>query len=211
MPIELPRFEDGRGLMLCLCGELETTDSIPKAQAAQVFKYSTPQGNVFLRAEIRGKLKRSLYINCARAAWFGEGPLPKITAKQKEDVTRIIGSADGLKLQATVCASFSVPLEELPESGLIRSLLMESKGANTPISIKMTGASFAFTGAPVNLLKWRTVSTKEKTTTAHIDLRGKRELLVSDTCLTEVWRWIYDTFALWVLGRGEADPSPKAK
>jgi hypothetical protein len=202
-------FEEGRGLMLCICGELETTESTPAPQKTQVIKYDTPQGEVFARAGISGKEKRTLSIDCARSVWFSGDQLPKVTTKKKEDLSRVIESAYGLKLKANVCVSFRVPLAELPESGLIRSLLFESKSASA--SIRMTGASFTLTGAPFGRLRWRSVSPKDNVTMVYIDTKGKREIQVSDTCLTELWRLLYAEFAAWVLGGRESDTRRQPK
>ena len=209
MPIELPMFEEDRGLMLCVCGELETTASTTAPQKTQVIKYDTTHGEAFARAGIRGKEKRTLLIDCARSIWFTEDQLPKVTTKKKEDLSRVIEFAYGLKLRANVCVSFRVPLAELPESGLIRSLLFESKSASA--SIRMTGASFALTGAPFGLLRWRSVSTKDNVAMVYIDTKGKREIQVSDTCLTELWRMLYAEFAAWVLGGRESDTRRQPK
>jgi hypothetical protein len=209
MPVELPMFEEGQGLMLCICGEFDPTASAPAAQKTQIIEYDTPHGAAFARAGIRGKEERTLIIECARSIWFPKDQLPKVTTKKKEDIDRIIESAYGLRLKANVCVSFRVPLAELPESGLIRSLLFESKSASA--SIRMTGASFTLTGAPFSLLRWRSVSTKDNVTMVYIDTKGKREIQVSDTCLTELWRLLYAEFAVWVLGGREADTRRQLK
>jgi len=206
MPIELPMFEEGQcGLTLCVCGEIKSSDPMPDQQKAQIAKYNALGGEVFIRASISGKKTRTLYVDCAKAVAFSPDHLPTPTTEKIEGVFRVIESVYNLSLQATVCASFRVPLVDLPESGLIRSLLFEGKSADA--SIKMTGATFVLSRAPIIGLKWRLASAKTKPDAVYIDLKANREFRVSDTYLSDVWRWIYEQFSLFVLGQRKADPA----
>lgn len=208
MSIDIPTFEDGYGLTCCVCGEIEATDSTLKQQKAQVAECNTPQGQIFVRAWIDTKPRQILFVNWADSACFNkkEKP-PKTTTDKMEDVFRIIESAYGLSVRATVCASFRVLIAELPESGLIRPLLRNGKGAD--VSIQMTEATFALTGLPISRLKWHIVNTKEDDKLVHIDLKGHKKFRVSDAYVSDAWRWIHDQFAIFVLGHGRIDSNSK--
>lgn len=206
MPLELPIFEEGQhGLTLCICGEIRPTGPMPNQQKTQTAKYSTPEGEAFIRASIAGKKTRTLYVDCAKASAFSPDELPSPTTDRVEDVFHIIESVYSLGVQTTVCASFLVPLADLPESGLIRSLLFEGKSADA--AIKMTGATFALSGAPIIGLRWRLASAKAKPDMVYIDLKGNKEFEVSDTYLSDVWRWIHGQFSLFVLGQRKTNPA----
>jgi hypothetical protein len=74
--------------------------------------------------------------------------------------------------------------------------------------MRMTGATFTIKGMPISRLRWRTVNTDEGGTVVHIDLKGYAEFRVSEKYLTDVWRWIYEKFTLFILGDKDASNAP---
>jgi hypothetical protein len=207
MPIDFPTFDAKYGLLCCVCGEPEVSAGELKRHKTVVARQSTPQGDVFIRAWIDTPPHQRLYVNWARSDCFAEGKAPKVTADKAGDVLSVVESARNLTLQATVCASFAAPLRDLPERGMIRPMLSAGKGAG--VSVRMTAATLALTGLPISRVEWKLVTRGKRQKMVRVDLMGRKKFTVGDTYLTDVWRWIYEQFTIFVLGHAQSGPNPK--
>ena len=74
MPIELPMFEDGRGLTMCVCADLPADTSFSGLSKAQAAKYDTPHGEAFASMQVKGKARPILRMS--RASAYRTGLLP---------------------------------------------------------------------------------------------------------------------------------------
>jgi len=90
-----------------------------------------------------------------------------------------------------------VPLDELPEQGLIRSL--SSLEAKTDgVGLRLTGGSLSVRGAEVSRIRW---SIQPEGKTANVLIIGERQLAITENYLEEALVWIDDQFQRLVLGR----------
>lgn len=199
MLILLPRFENSYALLITACGRLKsnkTVGSKVKAQKARVARYQTAAGRAFLRAWLNNKSEKFLHVDCALHKFFPKSKLPKVTHR-KEEVLRIINSALGIGIDVNIRACFIVPMSQLPESGVIRSMSVEQKTVD--VSITLAGASLSLTGTPVRRIDWHQL--EDKKGHVYVRLEGEITTTVSEEYLCEIWSWINSQFCLFVLGK----------
>lgn len=200
MGIELPTFENSRCLLLTACGKLRTNELRTKgslrAEDPKVARYLTSAGTALVRAWLAGKPVKYLHVDCALREFFPKNKVPKATHK-KDEVLKIIESVLGTDIDVSIVGCFEVPIIELPESGIIRSLSLEQKTVD--VSIKLTGGSFSLTGVPVKKIDWGELEDGKRA--VHVQIEGERASRVSEAYLREMWDWINDQFSLFVLGK----------
>jgi hypothetical protein len=96
-----------------------------------------------------------------------------------------------------VVGVFALPLGDLPETGLIRSLC-GAGGESAGVTVRLTGARFTITGAPTETLRWWV---NGETSELYVEVRARRRLKVAEGYLEEAFEWISAQFELFVLGR----------
>ena len=122
--------------------------------------------------------------------------MPKVSHTKRE-VINLLDALVGSDIEVTCFGSFVVPLDELPEQGLIRSL--SSLEAKTDgVGLRLTGGSLSVRGAEVSRIRW---SIQPEGKTANVLIIGERQLAITENYLEEALVWIDDQFQRLVLGR----------
>ena len=200
MGIELPTFENSYCFLLTACGELGgkeiRTKRWPREEDPKVARYRTASGTALVRAWLAGKPVRHLHVDCVLREFFPENKIPKATHK-KAEVLKVIESVMGTEIDVSVVGCFKMPMTKLPKGGVIRSLSVEQKTGD--VSIRLTGGSYALTGAPVKEIHWKEL--QEGKRSVHVRIKGEKTSKVSEAYLREMWDWINDQFSLFVLGK----------
>ena len=201
MPIRLPRLGETRCKCLTLCGRVE---SGPKAFLARLAKekpmtarYGSGSSAAYLRLLPGGRTRRHLHVDCALPDYFPAERRPKRT-HNKAQVMKLLTAAIGSTVDVGVIGAFSLPLAELPESGLMRSLYA-TEGETGGITIKLTAGRFSITGAPVRSIWW---SVDRETAEVLVHVEARRSLRIDDRYLEEALEWATAQLSLFVLGRG---------
>ena len=201
MTIRLPIFDGSYGLMLTACGQVKGKGSLKSRGGPDkdtVAKYQTPSGPAFVRAWQKRGAKHHLHVDCALGRMFTRGDRPKVTRK-KAEVLKPIVELLGAEIDVAITGHFEVPLLDLPERGIVRSMSTDLKAAK--VSMKLTGAVISMSGAPISEVQWRL--TGEKANTVLVTLEGQRTVPLDEEYLSESWKWIYEQFSLFMLKRSE--------
>jgi hypothetical protein len=135
-----------------------------------------------------------LHLDVATPAYFAGGQLPKPTHSWAQIQGRLSPFQEE-RIRVRTVGLFSVPLDRLPESGLIKLLSLESK---TPaVSIKLTGGTLSVTGAPIQRISW-TVGKNAKQ--IEVRLQTTQNGTVSEMFLTDLFKLLNDSLHALVLG-----------
>ena len=200
MGIELPTFENSYGLLLTACGRLNDEQLRIKGrhreEETRVARYRTASGTAFVRVSLGHKRLPHLHVDCVLHKYFPKDRIPKVTHK-KAEVLKIIERSLGTEIELSIVGCFKVPMTELLKGGIIHSLSVEQKAAD--VSIRLTGGSYAITGAPVKEIYWRELQDKKRS--VHVRIKGNKRSQVSEEYLREMWDWINDQFWLFILGK----------
>lgn len=199
MPITLPLFGNTSCRVLTVCGcirepEHPITSVLPESERS-VAAYRGADQKVYLSVLPGGKKHTHLHVDCALQGFFPKDHAPK-TNTTKDKLLAVLQKAVGLTLDAGICGGFLVPLTDLPEQGLIRSLSAEQKTAD--LSARLTSGECKIEGAPVGRLSWR-IGDEQKD--VFIRIEAHREEKVDDQYLLRSLEWIEKQFALFVMGK----------
>ncbi len=200
MAILIPNFKESYGLSLTVCGQIigrkPSSKPSQKKEKYKVARFRTTSGAGLVRCGFGGKSGRHLHVDCTLSKLFSKGRIPKATHK-KEEVLEIVENHTGEQVDAHIIGCFVLPIEELPDGGLIRSLNVEHKTVD--MSIKLSGCEMSLTGAPIDRIKWRKVRVPKDS--VYVELKGERKLTVTEDYLKENWDWVCEQFESFILGR----------
>lgn len=199
MAFLLPVFENSSCRILTVCGRIKDDEHpvsglLPEGEP-MVATYQAAGRKVYLRLLSGGKKHTHLHVDLAAQEFFGKDRAPK-TNTTKTKLLRILDEAESMTLDCGVCGGFVVPLDGLPEQGLIRSLSAEQKTGG--LAVRLTSGECKIDGAPVRRLYWN-INEGEKT--VFIRVEGSREDKVDDRYLVRTFDWIGEQFNLFVLGK----------
>lgn len=199
MPVGLPAFDDSYGLILTACGRIvnPADGGIRAGIPTRVARYQTPRGRALVRTSLTGKEKPHLHVDCALEQFFSKDRRPKVTHKKAEAVETML-AVEGCQIATAVEAGFRVPMDVLPESGVIRTLAAEQRSVD--VSFRLSGGELSIRGAALKAVRW-TVRGGESGEVAHIWMKGSASFVVSDRYLCDCWDWIWRHFSVFVLGR----------
>jgi hypothetical protein len=115
----------------------------------------------------------ALHIDVAKPEHFrGHVPTPNTTFTKIQSALRPL---IGQQVDAQILATYRIPTAELPPSGLIRLMSVESKWGD--FTMRLTGGTLELTGAPLSSLKWYQRKRGEVTI---ITIDARRSLTLDD-------------------------------
>ena len=200
MGIKLPVLHKAGCTNLTVCGQLLSPDEALVRRLAQakgmVAKCGSRQSVTYIRVLPGGKSGKHLHVECAAAGFFPKGLPPKVT-NTKAEVMGLVEAAYGLEIDAGLAGCFTMKLEEIPETGLIRS--MHSTKSSGSLSIELTGAAFTVRGAPISKLEW---SIGPSAGEVRVRIRANRTVRVSESYLPDALSWLEAQIGVFVLGKG---------
>ncbi len=201
MKIKLPQFKNTQCVLITACGEVETEDhalqDILNKKSPMIATYSAANERAFLRLGGYGSEEKHIHIDCAVSSFFRSDRIPEPSC-DLDELLELISKFNGVKISIIASGVFDVQLEELPEQGLIRSLLKEVHTGD--MSIKLAGANFEITGAPVEELRWYIRPDGKQ---VRITLNGDISETIDEHYLLRVYDWIESQFMLFVKGKSE--------
>lgn len=201
MKIKLPQFKNTQCVLITACGEIETEDhalqGILSKKAPVIAAYSSANEKAFLKVGRFGSEEKHLHIDCAVSSFFRSDRIPKPSC-DLDELLELLAKFDGVKISIMALGVFNVQLEDIPEQGLIRSLLKEMRTGD--MSFKLSGANFEFTGTPVEELKWQILPDGKQ---VRITLNGDISETIDEQYLLRVYDWIESQFTLFVKGKSE--------
>lgn len=135
-----------------------------------------------------------LHLDVATPALFRDGGKPKAPHSWQQ-IQNWLGRFAGQEFQVRAEGIFSVPVENLPESGFIRMLSVKSESQK--VSMKLTGGTFSVTGAPVQRIAW---SLERDGKGVEVRLRCTVKTTLNETYLNELFRLLNESLQVFVLG-----------
>ncbi|UCH63283.1 MAG: hypothetical protein JSU77_02180 [Fidelibacterota bacterium] len=203
MPLELPSFINTKCVGITACATIELEDN----ELAEGLKdpmemtalYEIDGKAVIIHVHTGKAGESHLHIDCVLSSYYDEEP------KQKEmntidEVSAFILKLAGSSVAIGTIGGFIVPLNELPEHGTIRSLSAEKRTGD--MSITLTGAKLAITGAPIERVEWEIFENKEH---VFIAIYSNKAEILDEQYLTRVAEWVEAQFYLFIKGQTSHD------
>jgi hypothetical protein len=202
MPIEIPSLHSTLCVNLTACGELVAPAKEGRERLAQVddnmiARYRGEKGTGYVRVMVGDK---HVHVDCAVPRYFEEGLLPKVTHR-KADVLAVLQIVLGAEIKVGVAGSFRIPMQQVPEQGLIRNL--QTKTQSGGLSLEVTGAKLSIEGAPVGFISWEIPRSHNE---AYVKIVGARHLRIAPSYLSDCLEWITRQMQFFVLGKTENGP-----
>jgi len=204
MEIKFPSFDNSHFFWITVCGEVPSADKALlrwiKGEKDKTARIKTSRGTGFTRFMLGGRSGNHVHFDVLS---------PEVASKKlKEESKSTLGDIQnsmrrlwGKEIEANLKGGFQANLRELPESGIIRSLLFKTKMGN--VAIKLGGATLSIEGAPVQEISW-SVGPK-----GNIQIRLEAESItttLSENYLTDSADTLQRAFDIFVLGKARNEP-----
>jgi hypothetical protein len=194
----IPNFNSTRciGYTVCASGNIDKVKDIIKKEDIAC-KIEGPKGEYVLR--IATGMKDLLF---RIDSYFVKNLSEKTVASAKEsrdEIEQKLNSLYNIEVNACVCSKHRCQLSELPEKGILRSLLLSEKTGG--ISYKLTGAKLEIKGAQTRKIEWEIDDDDENYII--IKLVVHHSLTIGDNFLDNIINKAEDQFSIFVLGDNE--------
>jgi hypothetical protein len=126
-----------------------------KKQKDQTAPFETARGTGCVRMMVGGGSGKHIHFD----VFSPEATSRKMKAEAKGALAQIQETTNRLfakEVDVNLMGGFKAKLEELPETGMIRSLVFQTKMGN--VAIKLSGAKFSIEGAPVQEITWQSTT-----------------------------------------------------
>jgi hypothetical protein len=204
MSVELPIFNK-RSLAMTVCGQIKEGTVLPSTtilEKERVASYKTPRGKAYVRAFLkRNKKITYLHVDCALHDYFPKGKVPKALHK-KDDVLKTIESLIGSEIIVNIEGGFDASMSDLPENGSIRVLSSEQKSGE--LSLRLIRGEISIKGSAVNSIDWN-IRKDDQKEIVRVFISGEQSFKISDKYLIECLDWLDTQFAVFVLGKKNAE------
>jgi hypothetical protein len=194
MPIVLPKFTNAYCQQLTACSHVLTEDKallrVFNDEPVMVATVGQGKSKLFVRVALNEG--EHLHVDVAKPSYFGAKNVPKPTHRW-EAVQKLWARFLNQKIKLRGVGFYRLPFSELPESGLIKSVAVESKSGD--VGMKLTAGTVTLTGAPIQRLKW---SLKNVAKTVVVELETRREQMLSELYLLDVQKVVDGTFKVFV-------------
>ena len=206
MPITLPDLKNTHCVSLTACGEIKTTDK-------DLLKWLKDE-NKSLVADL-DKHNRQLYVTVGLGEYTGKHFHLDVTNESYQSkksfshtrnvridqVQKKLEKLIGEEVLVDLKGMFEIELGELPEGGIVKSLLFETKG---DVAIKLKGAKLSITGAPVNEITWQ-LSPKGKKIGVFLEAENLK-ITVGENYLTDALARLESALKVFILGKISNEP-----
>jgi hypothetical protein len=202
----LPDFKNAHFCWMTVFGEVvsaskELTEWM-KAEQPRVSEFKTQKGNGHIRLILVGGSDSENHVHIDI---FAAGIAPKDIVDDsqvaqlnaiQESLERLVGKT----IDTNIEAGFKATFNELPESGIIRSMFFKTQMGD--VAIKSNGAKLLIEGAPVQQLTWYAPDAN------HIHVSVEAESIkkdMSDDYLTSASIAMEQAFNVFVMGKAQND------
>jgi hypothetical protein len=200
MPITLPDLKNTHCVSLTACGEMETTDRALikwlKKDKRSVADLTKSGAKTYIRVSLGDYTGKHFHVDVTKQSHFPKKAIPasSITIDEiQKKFERLIGKEVVVDLKGR----FEIKISELPEGGIIKSLLFQTQLGD--VGIKLKGARLSIKGAPVNEITWQTL-TDGKTIGVIIETENLKTT-VTESYLTSALDMLEKALKVFVLGK----------
>jgi len=200
MPLKLPDFRRTHCVSIVAGGMIESANAEllkwMKAEKPMIAACGSRSGKLFFRAHFGGnKAGNHLHIDVSKASFYSDKFKPPHVAAP-EQVQKKLERFMGKGITTDLRGLFEIKLSELPEGGIIRSLFFKTQTGN--VSIKVSGARFVITGAPINAISWQALPNEK----IGVILESENlKTTVSEDYLTKTLSTLEEALNVFVLGK----------
>jgi hypothetical protein len=156
--------------------------------------------NGFIRLILGGPSKSHVHIDVVTKKFFQDEPKPKPNGtidNFHETIEPFIGS----EIESGLIGNFEIDPNDVPATGMIRSMIVETKTGN--VGIKMSGAKFSITGAPIREIAWSEKSSEKFSVNLTSQLL---KLKLSDDYLLEALKTLQKSLSVFIYGKMSDEP-----
>lgn len=206
MPIVLPDLNGANCPSLTVCGFLSAKDkklnALFKSEKRLLVPFRKANTSGFIRLILGGHSRNHVHIDVATRQFFQGESKPK-TNGTIDDFQKAIEPFIGYEIESGLIGTFEINPNDVPASGMIRSMAVETKTGN--VGIKMSGAKFSVTGAPVREISWSERSSEKFS----VNLRTQfLKLKIADDYLIEALKTLQKSLSVFVYGKTSYEPLP---
>ena len=200
MSIRLPSFTNSKCYLFTACSlikpEKKRVIILQKIKNPVISYYKAGRKNAFINVYLpSNKSDRHIHVDCAVMSFIPKELRPK-PSHELIEIKNLLSNYNKFKIEVTVSAIFRLPIVELPEKGLIRSLFVREKTGET--EIKLNGGSFSISGAPISDIDWKIRSDEEN---VYIKIKGTKSEIFDDDYLIRLFKWIENNFFIFILSK----------
>jgi hypothetical protein len=207
MSLILPVFKNTACVSLTACGEIKNANpqlrKWMKEHPTVIAAIGSGSEKALFRASFGGGSGSHLHIDMTKQSMYRKPNIPKKLnelGSVQESLSRFIG----LEVETEISGRFEINISDLPESGIIRSMLLHTKTGD--VAIKVAGAVLSITGAPVNAISW--VALKDGKTGITVEASNVKTKVTEDY-LTSAFERIESALNVFVLGKTTSNEQKK--
>jgi hypothetical protein len=204
MPITIPDFANAHLFWLTACGEVPSADqelvNWMKQEEDKIAPFASPRGTAYVALILGGGSGKHIHLDVISPEMVTK-KFEETTKSTPEDIQNSVSRLAGMEVQTNLKAGFQAKLEELAESGIVRSLRFQTKMGN--VAIELDGAVLSIEGAPIQRISWQ-VGSKD-----NIQITLEAELIkttLSEHYLTSLVDTAERAFNVFVLGKAQNEP-----
>lgn len=196
MPIKLPTINGAHFLGMSACGDLESEPDILEelfddSQHELVAALALGGEQMVLALLVGSKASKHVHIDLVKESAYGK----RDTKVAVDEIHRRLEPFLGEPIAAKFFGRYRVPLDSLPDGGLINTLRFEVKF--DAFSLATTGGELSITGAPIDSLDWKVRGDR-----VVVDLEGNINTNISDDYLVSIYESLDRAFKGLILAGG---------
>lgn len=202
MPITLPDIKLSRCVRLVACGEITTEDQTlikwlktEKDGAADLNKGS------IITVGLGERTGKHFHIDITKREFADKKSLSEATASL-DKIQRKCSKLIGEKIEVDLTGMFEVEINNLPENGIIKSLLFKTQLGS--VEIKLEGARLSIKGSPATEINWVALSDRK-----HIGVTIEAEnfkTTIDENYLTNALNTLENALNVFILGKTSNEP-----
>lgn len=156
MPITLPDFKNTHCVSLVACGEIKTTDRalikwLKKGKRA-VADLNKSGAKTYIRVSLGEYTGKHFHVDVTKQSHFPKKYIPASRLPIGQ-IQKKLEQLIGKEVEVDLRGMFELEINDLPESGLIKSLFFQTQLGD--VAIKMKGSKLSIRGAPINEITWQ--------------------------------------------------------
>ena len=200
MPMTLPDFKNTLCQAIGTCGTIQTDDKqllgvLAEVNGVLATQYRVGNARPMLTAVLGQRDEKHVHIDTYRKKAYGIGR-DRGANSTVDAIQAYLDRLIGAEIKTIVFGRFVLPVENLPEQGLIRSLSFES--LKDDLGITMVGGEFEIRGKARYFLNWRLI---EKKSNVRVDLETHVATTLTEDYLVRLLGLMDSAFQLYVLGK----------